>query len=502
MQTIQLWKLPFINNMFKQKGSIVLISLLVGGILTLFGLGYYVSNEQKNINLSASSADLFKISSDNLTPVKNTWGIVVSSGEDVCITGGNCLSTGGGGTYNYTSSWEQLFTNAITPTSTTAGIFVNASSTFNSTLRVNSGLIVNSNATTTGNSLIGNTLYVKDSNVGIGTANPNSKLEIYNSAGAGTITMSGNGSDAYNFDSMTMYDTGGKYWAIHHRNTDGGLNNLLFEHYNGSTYNGYMTINPDGHILTPNLRAASLNASSTNIGTLKVFNNATTTGNQYVSGETSLLSRVGIGIDAPSDTSSAMLKVVHNWAGASAIQLLNNNALGQTYLLMGEETSNKKMSIGYINTNIDYGEGYELYDGNSAVIDTGKDSLGLNVINERTSAYFNFAIGGYATANKVFGMTASHSVFYNAARMTTLNATTTKTDNLTVNTGATLSRATSSAFVIGSDGAAGSKKGCLAIMSSSATWTYIYYNGTTQVISASSCADTGGNSTTTMIVGQ
>jgi hypothetical protein len=75
---------------------------------------------------------------------------------------------------------------------------------------------------------------------------------------------------------MTMYDTGGKYWAIHHRNTDGGLNNLLFEHYDGANYNGYMTINPDGHILAPNLRAASLNASSTLISTLN-FTNATGT---------------------------------------------------------------------------------------------------------------------------------------------------------------------------------------------------------------------------------
>lgn len=225
-------------------------------------------------------------------------------------------------------------------------------------------IYVNSNATTTGNSLIGNTLYVKDSNVGIGTANPNSKLEIYNSAGAGTITMSGNGSDAYNFDSITMYDTGGKYWAIHHRNTDGGLNNLLFEHYNGSTYNGYMTINPDGHILAPNLRAASLNATSSLFG---IFSSAS-------------------------------------------------------------GTTTETMSMQRAST------------------------TALNICS-----------------------------------------------NFTVNSAG---RATSSAFVIGSDGAAGSKKGCLAIMSSSATWTYIYYNGTTQVISASSCADTGGNSTTTMIVGQ
>lgn len=67
---------------------------------------------------------------------------------DTCGTG-----TGSGG-----SNWGQIWTNALTPTSSTAGIFVKASSTFDSTLRVNSGLIVNSNATTTGSMTIGSLL--------------------------------------------------------------------------------------------------------------------------------------------------------------------------------------------------------------------------------------------------------------------------------------------------------------------------------------------------------
>ena len=61
---------------------------------------------------------------------------------------------------------------------------------------------------------------------------------------------------------------------------------------------------------------------------------------------------------------------------------------------------------------------------------------------------------------------------------------------------------TTGRFVVGSNGALGSKKGCLKVMSSSAVFTYIYYNGVTEVISASSCEDTGSNTTSTVQVGQ
>ncbi len=47
-------------------------------------------------------------------------------------------------------AWQVLFTNALTPTSSAAGIFVKASSTFDSTLRING------NATTTGSLNVGN----------------------------------------------------------------------------------------------------------------------------------------------------------------------------------------------------------------------------------------------------------------------------------------------------------------------------------------------------------
>jgi hypothetical protein len=57
--------------------------------------------------------------------------------------------------------------------------------------------------------------------------------------------------------------------------------------------------------------------------------------------------------------------------------------------------------------------------------------------------------------------------------------------------------ATSSAMVVGADGA--SQKGCLGMMSSTGVWTFMYFNGTTQVISDVDCS---GVSTSTILIGQ
>jgi len=285
---------------------------------------------------------------------------------EFCLNGDCKSSWTTGGTGTYVSSWQALFTNALTPTSTTAGIFVNASSTFDSILRVNGGLIVNSNATTTGNSLIGNTLYVKDGRVGIGTDNPNVKLEVYNSAGAGNINLSGNGSDTYNFDSFTMYDTGGKYWAIHHRNTDGGLNNLLFEHYDGANYNGYMTINPDGHIITPNLRAASLNATTTNVDTLCIqgdcktaWSTAGTTGSPgawetlFTNAITPTSTTAGLFVKA-SSTFTSNLRLTNNsdfggWSAGGGLFNIESNSPGSAVKIDSSYPGEQDSPLFYIN---------------------------------------------------------------------------------------------------------------------------------------------------------
>ncbi len=74
-------------------------------------------------------------------------GDTCADGEILKKTGANnwdCAAAGGGGS----AAWEELFTNAITPTSTTNGIFVKASSTIDADFRVNG------NSTTTGEMVV------------------------------------------------------------------------------------------------------------------------------------------------------------------------------------------------------------------------------------------------------------------------------------------------------------------------------------------------------------
>ena len=58
--------------------------------------------------------------------------IYVTTGNDICINGGNCLSSVSGGS----AAWEFIWTGAITPTTTSAGIFVTTSSTIQESLRI------------------------------------------------------------------------------------------------------------------------------------------------------------------------------------------------------------------------------------------------------------------------------------------------------------------------------------------------------------------------------
>jgi hypothetical protein len=67
--------------MFKQKGFIPIIALLVGGIITLTSLGIYLDKKQVSANpdiiVGATSADLWKLQSGNVQALKDTWGLSV-----------------------------------------------------------------------------------------------------------------------------------------------------------------------------------------------------------------------------------------------------------------------------------------------------------------------------------------------------------------------------------------------------------------------------------------
>jgi len=90
------------------------------------------------------------------------------------------------------AAWEQIWTNAITPTRTTDGIFVRASSTIDSTLRVNSTLIVPSGEMTLNG--IAYTLPVSDGSNG----------HVLHTDGAGALSWSadttGGGTSTTTFD--------------------------------------------------------------------------------------------------------------------------------------------------------------------------------------------------------------------------------------------------------------------------------------------------------------
>ena len=103
------------------------------------------------------------------------------NGDDITDITGNGLSIVNGAlsnlAYGTPGSWENIWTNTLTPTSTTAGIFVNASSTINANFRVQSDLaeipkfVVGSSTAPA--------LYVASNGyVGIGTATPAHRLAV------------------------------------------------------------------------------------------------------------------------------------------------------------------------------------------------------------------------------------------------------------------------------------------------------------------------------------
>ena len=91
-------------------------------------------------------------------------------------------------------AWETKFSNALTPTSTLAGIFVNASSTFDSTLRVNNTLSLNQN------SISGKGLVIN----AIGSASAN-LIELNNSSGTFLSGFTASGGLLINIASTTAF---------------------------------------------------------------------------------------------------------------------------------------------------------------------------------------------------------------------------------------------------------------------------------------------------------
>ncbi|MDP3740803.1 MAG: hypothetical protein Q8R08_00570, partial [bacterium] len=143
------------------------------------------------------------------TLVLNAFGVNCNSsangGALTTDASGNVIcsddDTAAGGGVGTSGSWEQLYAGsntALTPTSTTAGIFVRASSTFDSTLRVNGALsVTTASATSTfAHSLIVDTdslvVNANEGRIGIGTSVPSTTLGVLGTSRFnGAVTVAG-----------------------------------------------------------------------------------------------------------------------------------------------------------------------------------------------------------------------------------------------------------------------------------------------------------------------
>ncbi|NMB48775.1 hypothetical protein GYA13_05085, partial [Candidatus Kuenenbacteria bacterium] len=116
----------------------------------------FASNFNSNLNatttLDLTSLQVTKATTTNFFTSSLGVGsdyITDLTGSGLSVVGG-ALTVSGFGAAGQNGAWQTVWTNALAPTSTTAGIFVNASSTFNSTLRVNDTLTISPAASSKG----------------------------------------------------------------------------------------------------------------------------------------------------------------------------------------------------------------------------------------------------------------------------------------------------------------------------------------------------------------
>lgn len=183
-----------------------------------------------------------------LWPYQGGTGTSSSPGANQILIGDGTGKYTVGNINNYASpvgvagAWMlSSMSNVLTPTNTSAGIFVNASSTFDSNLRVNG------NATTTGNLMANNIFYIKDGEVGINTStNLTALLNIEPPEGRNGIKMYSYGKDddgeilvLQNTNTSTKsiitfkdYTGDSKAWLVMHEYSSAGI---LHNHFSIET---------------------------------------------------------------------------------------------------------------------------------------------------------------------------------------------------------------------------------------------------------------------------
>ncbi|MEW6296082.1 MAG: hypothetical protein AB1467_07410, partial [Candidatus Diapherotrites archaeon] len=253
------------------------------------------------------------LGTDYLTDITGS-GLTISNGA-LTVAGYDSGSAG---------SWQNIFTNTLTPTSTGAGIFVTGSSTMAANFRVDG------QATTTGTHYAGQlgvgTDYVTDltgtgmtvSSGALGLANTAVSAGSYGSASQvptftvdsqGRLTAAG--STAYQDASTSVKGVASfndSYFTV--SSGDVTIDDLYLLN-SGDTGTG-------SYIFSGDVRAATLNATSTNVGTLTVYTGSTLSGLTTLSdARIATLNATSSLIDTLTLTND--LAVAHGGTGASTL---------------------------------------------------------------------------------------------------------------------------------------------------------------------------------------
>jgi hypothetical protein len=85
--------------------------------------------------------------------------------------------------------------------------------------------------------------------VGIGTTTPDQLLHVYDGGYGAYLKVEGTGDD-YNFAGLELASDEGtdKHWAILHRKESGDINKLMIEEFDGATYSKRMVVSPGGNV--------------------------------------------------------------------------------------------------------------------------------------------------------------------------------------------------------------------------------------------------------------
>lgn len=149
--------------------SILLKLAKIGIISAILTISLFSFVQETKAQMSVVTQNIWKLNSPYVQPVNNSWKVRSDGG--FCI-GTDCITswpTGGGGG---SAAWEEIWTNAITPTTTGAGIYVTASSTIQNSFRVDGS------STTTNHFSANSVFYVKDSKIGVNTQNPRVLFDV------------------------------------------------------------------------------------------------------------------------------------------------------------------------------------------------------------------------------------------------------------------------------------------------------------------------------------